>query len=264
LGGFAEGDEFGGDGDAADDFDVEDGFEGFEVGGLGDAEALEEFFERLLAGDVFDGGLGADGGVAGEDEFGAGRVEAADQGDDGIVVGESGVVGRGFEFLGLVGLRMEIDDFGVAAAITVADLAEDEFLGAGDVEEGEIFRGRADEDEVIVFGVVEGEEAATFYAEFLVKEVEDTVEFVDGEDFADAGVVIEDELAFVSGGVVVAHADVGAAGEGGVAEDDPRFFGASEEAAPESMEGGRDAGAVGNGAGFAGFAGEEESGGDGE
>ncbi len=152
-------------------------------------------------------------------------VKAANQGDDGIVFGEGLVVGGGQKFLGLAVLRMNIDDFGVAAANADGDLAKDEFLGAGNVEQGEIFGRRADEDEVVVLGVVERKQAAAFYANFLVEKIEDAIEFVDGEDFADAGVVIEDRLALIAGGVEVAHANVGASGEWGVAEDDPRFSG---------------------------------------
>src|SRR5258708_17300533 len=81
-----------------------------------------------------------------------------------------------------------------------------------------------------------------------MQRVEDLIEAVDGDYFADTGVVIPDGgfLIVRRAGIVIAHAGFGTADERGIAEDDPRFLGAGEERFPESLKGG------GSGLGIAG------------
>src|SRR5215475_12168263 len=67
---------------------------------------------------------------------------------------------------------------------------------------------------------------------------EDLVEFVNGEDLADSGVMIPDGDFLVARGVEIAHAGFRAANEGGVAENDRRLLGAAEKGPPESLKGG--------------------------
>ena len=47
--------------------------------------------------------------------------------------------------------------------------------------------------EVVVLGVVEREQTSALDPYFLVEEMKDAIEFVDGEHFADSGVVIENQ-----------------------------------------------------------------------
>ena len=87
---------------------------------------------------------------------------------------------------------MDVDDFRIAFAGAGFDAVKDEFLRAGNFEQSEIFQRRADENQIVVLGIVEREQAATLDAQVAMESVEERVEFVDGDDFADAGVVIED------------------------------------------------------------------------
>src|SRR5258708_564335 len=85
------------------------------------------------------------------------------------------------------------------------------------------------------------------------------IETVDGDHFADTGVVIPDGGFLIVGGIVIAHAGFRAADECGVAEDDPRFFGAGEERLPETLKGcGCGLGIAGKGAG-SGLSSQEKS-----
>ena len=74
---------------------------------------------------------------------------------------------------------MNIDDFCVSAAVTGGNLLEDKFVSARNIKERQILRGRADKNEVIVLGIIQGKKASAFDAYLLVKRRKDLVEFVD-------------------------------------------------------------------------------------
>jgi hypothetical protein len=237
-GDFAEGDEVGLNGDAFGDLHVEKGLKGLEFASVGDGEAQEEFLNGFFATGVFDRALGAESGGAGDDHDGARRVESGYEGYQSVVFGEERVGWRreiGFLF---AGLRMDVEYGQVSLAGTIGHALEDEFVGAGNFQQVEIFRRRADENQVGILGVIEGEETATLHAEIAVQKAEHLIKAVDGNHFADAGVMIPDDVFRIAGGIVIAHAGFGAADERGVAEDNPGFFGAGEEWLPESLEGG--------------------------
>jgi len=145
---------------------------------------------------------------------------------------------------------MNIDNSLITFAGAGLDPVKHKFLGAGDFKERKILRGRADEDEVVIFGVIEGEKAAAFDTNSAMKEVEDVVEFVDTEDLSDAGVMIENGGIAVALSIAVPHASFRAAHEGSVAENDPGFILAGDEAVPKNLEGGRSRLAGGSGAGW--------------
>ena len=65
---------------------------------------------------------------------------------------------------------------------------------------------------------------------------ENQVEVVDGQNFADTGVVIEDWRLAVPLRVEIAHAKGGSSDELRVAENGPRLLGAGYEAFPEDTE----------------------------
>src|SRR5260221_11035086 len=92
-----------------------------------------------------------------------------------------------------------------------------------------------------------------------MQQAEDLIEAVDGDYFADTSVVIRDGVFLIVRGIVIAHADFRAADECGVAEEDPRFFGAGEERFPETLKGcGCGLGIAGKGAG-SGLSSQEKS-----
>lgn len=205
---------------------------------VGDRKAQEEFLERIGAADVLDGTLSAECGCSGDDHLGARRVEAGQEGDDGVILREWNV-GGARKIGGLfAGLGVEVANAEIAFAGAVGDTLKDELAGAWNFEKGQIFGGRTDEDQVAVLGVVERKEAAALDAKGVMQGTEELVQGVDGEDFADASVVIPDGVWAVLRWVEVTHAGFRAAEEGGVAEDDPGLVGALEEGTPKISHGG--------------------------
>src|ERR1700694_4463516 len=219
--------------------DVNQSFEIAEFAGARDSKALQKLFKRILAAYIFDGSLCSHGGGAGEDEHGARRIQAFHECDDGVVF-DQGLIGwAGKNFVGLTGLRMNIDDFHVAGAWTRGNLLEDKFLSTRNVQERQVFRRRTDKNQVVVLGIVQREEAATLYANALVKRGEDGVQLVDCQHFTYPCVVIQDLRFRIPCRVVIAHALVGPSGKRRIAENHPGLFGAGQKALPENMKRGR-------------------------
>src|SRR5258708_40064571 len=131
---------------------------------------------------------------------------------------------------------MNIDDFHVAGAWTRGNLLENKFLSTRNVQEREVFRRRADKNQVVVLGIVQREEAATLYANELVKRGEDGVQLVDCQHFTYACVVIQDLRFRIRCRVVITHAPVGPPRKRRVAENHPGLFGAGKKALPENMK----------------------------
>lgn len=224
------------DGDAFGNFDVQQRFKGLYIAGRRDGKAEEELLDGVLLGDEFDGALRAERGGAGDDHDGAGRVQTGNETDDGVVFGEGSRGGAGEVELRFAGLRVDIDDREIALARAGIDAIENKLLCAGNFAEVQILGGGADEDDVVVLGIVEREEAATLDAKLAVERTDDQIEIVDGQDFADAGVVIPNGVARILEGIEVAHAGLGASDESGIAEDDPRLVRTTKKRLPESLE----------------------------
>src|SRR5436309_12781879 len=102
-----------------------------------------------------------------------------------------------------------------------------------------MFRRRANEDEIVVLGVIERKQATALDANLLMKFCENSIESVHRQHFADSGVMIRDHGPGIPGTIVVAHANVRPADEGGVAEDDPRLLRPSHQASPETVKSNR-------------------------
>ncbi len=153
------------------------------------------------------------------------------------------------------GLRVDVENGEVAFAGTFGYALEDEFAGSRNFQQVEIFGRRTDENQVGILGVIEGEETAAFHAKIAAQKAEDLIEAVDGDDFADAGVVIPDDVFRLAGGIEIAHAGFGAADESGVATG---FFGAGEKWLPESLESGGSWFDFAGKCGGCGFASEKE------
>src|SRR5258706_13389084 len=134
-------------------------------------------------------------------------------------------------------LRMSIDDSHVAGPRTVCDLLENKVLGAEDFEEGRVFCWCADQDQVVVFFVVEREKAASLDPKILVQRVKYLVKRMHSQDLADSSVVIQDECVRVAGRIEITHPSIWPANESRVTENDPRLLGAREETLPEDTVG---------------------------
>ena len=72
-------------------------------------------------------------------------------------------------------LRMHIDDRQVAFAVGPAPIVGKQIHGYWEFRQGEVFRRRAQEDQVIIFDVVEREQAAALYPNLPVQRAEDLV-----------------------------------------------------------------------------------------
>src|SRR5260370_13963470 len=66
---------------------------------------------------------------------------------------------------------------------------------------------------------------------------ENVIQGMHGENFPNAGVVIENVSLSIARSVVIAHPDVRAADKGRIAEDHPGLLRSSEEAFPENTKG---------------------------
>src|SRR5258706_5424924 len=100
-------------------------------------------------------------------------------------------------------LRMSIDDSHVASPHTVCDLLENKLLGAEDFEEGRGFWGCADQNQVVVFCVVEREKTASLDPQILVQRVKYLVKRMHRQDLADSTVGIQDEGGSLAGPIVI-------------------------------------------------------------
>src|ERR1700687_6482110 len=100
------------------------------------------------------------------------RVQSSLERYDRIVFRQGLVRRRRKKLFGLARFRMKIDDFHGARARPRSDLFECEFLGVWQLQERQIFRRRANEDEIVVFCVIQGKPATAFDANLLMKSSE--------------------------------------------------------------------------------------------
>src|ERR1700682_2798029 len=142
------------------------------------------------------------------------RIQASLKRDDGIVFRQGLVRRRRQKLLWLAGTRMKIDDLHGAGARSRGELFEDEFLGVGEFQEREVLRRRTDEDEIVVFGIIEGKQASALDTNWLMKTGQDVIQGMHREHFADSRVVIQDYSAGIPGPIVIAHTGIGPAHEG--------------------------------------------------
>src|SRR5713226_3204893 len=131
---------------------------------------------------------------------------------------------------------MRIDDLHGAHARPRSNLLEGEFFRVRQLQEGQVFRRGPHEDEIVVFGVIQGKQATPLDTNLLVKLPENTIEGVNRQHFADSGVMIQNRGAGIPGAIVVAHANVRPANKGRVTEDDPWLLRTGEKALPENVK----------------------------
>src|SRR5260370_6563890 len=153
-----------------------------------------------------------------------------------IVFGQALVRGRRKKLFRLARSGMRIDDLHGAHAGPRSNLLEGEFFRVRQLQEGQVFRRGPHEDEIVVFGVIQGKQATPLDTNLLVKLPENTIEGVNRQHFADSGVMIQNRGAGIPGAIVVAHANVRPANKGRVTEDDPWLLRTSEKALPENVK----------------------------
>ena len=90
---------------------------------------------------------------------------------------------------------MNVEDGEVSLARAGIETLKHKFLSAGDVEQGEVFRGRSDENQIVILGVVEREQGAALHANGTIEKVENMVQLVDGQHLSHAGVVVKNKCA---------------------------------------------------------------------
>src|SRR5215475_13808125 len=100
---------------------------------------------------------------------------------------------------------MGVADGEITLARTGIETLKYELASSWNIQQGEVFRGRPDEDQVIILGIVEREQSSPLHAQRTIQQVEDVVELVNGQNLPHAGVVVEHKCAGVGGGFEVAH-----------------------------------------------------------
>ena len=131
---------------------------------------------------------------------------------------------------------MDIDNFRISLADSRRHCFEDELLRARNLEECQILRRRPHENEVVVLGIVEREEAATLDADFLVKQIKGVVQAVNRQHFTDACIVVKYLLSAISRRVEVPDSHVGHTYEGRIAENHQRLLRAGQKSFPENVQ----------------------------
>src|SRR5579859_7334817 len=135
---------------------------------------------------------------------------------------------------------MNVEDGEISLARAGVESLENKFLRSGNIQEREILRWRADENQVVIFGVIEREQGAALDPNRPIEEPKHQIELVDRQHLSDPGVMIEDEGARIGCGVEVAHPGLGPSYKVAVAEDDPGLLRAVHETIPKNLIGSGD------------------------
>src|ERR1700692_2926485 len=127
----------------------------------------------------------------------------------------------------------------VSLARPGSHLLKNEFLRSWDLQKSQIFRRRADEDQIVVLDIIQGKQRSALYPKLAVEHAKDPVQLVDRQHLTHSSVMIEDRLPRIGGRVVVPHVRLRTSHKVGVAENNPRRLGSGHKAAPENLIGGR-------------------------
>src|SRR5258706_7298875 len=116
---------------------------------------------------------------------------------------------------------------------------KNEFLGSRDLQQSQILRRGADEDQIVVPDIIQGKQRPTLYSKLAVEETENPVQFVDRQNLTHPGVMIEDPLAGIGGRVEVTHVRLQTSYKVAVAEKHARRLRSGHKSAPENLVGRR-------------------------
>src|SRR5215471_6169397 len=161
------------------------------------------------------------------------RIDRTDECDDGEVFGQRHSRRRCQILIRFPCLRVFVDDFHISGTRPGLNLLKDKFTSAWNLLQSQILRRRANENQVVVFCVVQRKKASSLNPQGLVECSENQIQIVNRKNLSDASVMIKNRTLSILGGVVIPHARIGASDEGGIAENDPRFFGTRGKTSPE-------------------------------
>ncbi len=130
---------------------------------------------------------------------------------------------------------MHVNHLHVSRARPGIHSLKNEFLRSRDLQQSQILRRGADEDQIVVPDIIQGKQCPALYPKLAVEQPENAVQFVDRQHLAHSGVMIEDRLARIGGRVEVTHIRLRTSHKVGVAENHPRRLRRSHKAAPENL-----------------------------
>ncbi len=134
---------------------------------------------------------------------------------------------------------MDVRDRQVALARAGVEAAKHKILRAGNFAQGQVLRRRADKDHVVVLHIVERKQTAALDPNLPVQQTKSAVESMHRQHFSHSGVVVQNGIARVAGGIEVAHAGFRPPHERAVAENHPGLFRSDHKSFPESGKCGR-------------------------
>src|SRR5436853_5653138 len=130
-------------------------------------------------------------------------------------------------------LRVQIDDRKIPSSRTRIKALKNKLLRAGYIAQRQIFRRRADKNQIVVLGIVQREQATTLDPYLPVQRGEYPIEIMYRQHLSHSGVMVENQVTRVARRIVIAHSRFGAPNESPIAEDHPRLLRAGEKSAPD-------------------------------
>src|SRR5713101_1492541 len=131
---------------------------------------------------------------------------------------------------------MDVKDSQVAFARTIGQPLEYKFMRAGYFSQREVFRWRTYEDQVVVLGIIEREQAPALDANPALEQAKDMVQVADCQHLSYPCVMIQDVLRRVPRRIEVAHSRFRPPDKSRITENHPRLFRRAEEWSPEDLK----------------------------
>src|SRR5881409_1183994 len=130
-------------------------------------------------------------------------------------------------------LRVQVDDRKIPSSRTRIKPLKNKLLRAGYIAQRQIFRRRADKNEIVVLGIVQREQATTLDPYLPVQRGEYPIEIMYRQHLSHSGVMVENQVTRVARRIEIAHSRFRAPNESPIAENDPRLLRAGEKSTPE-------------------------------
>src|SRR2546426_4244134 len=130
-------------------------------------------------------------------------------------------------------LRVQIDDRKIPSSRTRIKALKNKLLRAGYIAQRQIFRRRADKNQIVVLGIIQREQAPTLDPYLPVQRCENAIKIMHRQHFSHSGVMVENQVTRVSRRIEIAHSRFRAPNESPVAKDHPRLLRAGEKSTPE-------------------------------
>src|SRR6266550_4918458 len=133
-------------------------------------------------------------------------------------------------------LRVQIDDRKIPSSRTRIKPLKNKLLRAGYIAQRQIFRRRADKNQIVVLGIIQREQATTLDPYLPVQRGEYPIEIMYRQHLSHSGVMVENQVSRVARRIEVAHSRLRPPNEGPIAKDDPGLLRTGEKSAPESSK----------------------------